>query len=653
MTQAGASQHDDDIITAVNQLALTNAIQRILATTALLSSLLGAALGALRQTKDLLPGVFLVIAALAAAVALVGWDRIARKQRRLRTLIATRGAATDPAILACAHLALIESGARDQNQNEVLQLMAKRGSTADRALLLRSYARWHFLIMASLSVLGFLTLAGGGTLALRAVKTQRQENWLESWSLPRDLYERQSTLDTLALTEDVTRVDWIASNIRYLDLRGSRISDLRGLPPHLEALDISDVPVKSLNGLPASLRSLKLGANSELANLQGLPSNLRNLSFGSINALSLADLPVTLRSLEISHTGLTSLHGLPPSLQELTLNGTQVVSLKGVPERLATLRLLYNPQLRLKDYIPGRLKNLVIDYVDKANMPRWSDLPRSLRQLSLSRVAVPDLSGLPMLESLTIAVGNPEQKIAGASWAKLPRSLTAINLIGPTGFPTSLPESIRMISSDIDNNFLTNFEDTRATRHPNSSRALEELLGRSQHLAALTVLFSRFDSLPTLPIGLRSLKLDATELPSLASLSTLSSIQHLQIRDNHQLEHIGALPESLTTLDFANSNRLETIERLPSNLRCLNLHGAISLKQLPILPRSLRAIDITDTRFSLEALADNVGHPHLVMLAISPRGLKSLSRLPGTVRELDFRAQDDLCEREEGGAPFN
>jgi hypothetical protein len=650
MGQVRARSPDDKLLGAVRELERTSHVQKTLAVTALLISALGAGLGVYRQSAILFPGLFLLTAAVTGLVALVGWRRVTRRQTALTALIVTGRAAADAGLLARAYRLLVETGARDVDQIEGVQQLVNAGANTDTAALLRPERRGH--VVAGLSILSLVALVACGAYILAAASKARREQWLESWNLPRDLYQRQGLLDTMALAGDVTNVNWIGNNIRHLDLRGSRVTDLRELPTQLETLDISDVPVGSLEGLPDSLRVLKIGFNSNLRTLRGLPSGLTSLSVGATAALSLRDLPTSLRTLELSDSSLMSVDGLPAGLQSLTLNGTQVISLKGLPESLTELRLLDNLQLRLKDYIPESLSTLEIDRIAPANMPRWSELPRSLRHLSLHRVAVQNLAGLPDLESLAIAAIDPSLSLTRDSWSQLPNSLTTISLTGPTGLPRTLPRSIKMLSSDIEQNLLENHVDARVLMAPASKDVLEELLRRAVHLTALRVMFPRFDSLPRLPQGLKSLRLDSAAMSDLTSLADLLEIEHLEIRSNHRLVRIQSLPQSLVTLDLANADNLREIGNLPPNLRCLNLHGARSLQSLPILPSSLRAIDLTDTKFALNSVADNLGHTQLVMIAVSPGRVASLARLPTTVRELDFRASDDFCRREEERGHF-
>lgn len=515
-----------------------------------------------------------------------------------------------------------------------------------RAALLLKRSRTRIVAQIGVIVLVLSVVAGVMTGAASAVKRRKAEDRLADWNLPRDLYRHQEAFDTMSLPEEVNSTDWIADSIKNLDLRASRITDLRSLPKHLETLNIADVPVNSLAGIPATLRALTLGSNSELSSLRGLPRGLRFLSLGTLGTSNLEGIPA-LKELVVAHSELDSLKGIPGTLEILTLDGTQVKGLDGLPDKILELRLLSNPRLRLKGKMPPNLARLEIDKVVSEFMPNLADLPRSLRELRLSRVKVRGLAGLPLLRALSISVGSIEQKVNSAEWPQLPLSLRSLALLGPTGIPSIAPPLLESYTVDIAHN---NLEVDTALKAggktpPSEEEVLETLLAQANHLLELNVMFARLDRLPPLPKTLQSLTLEGSDLRDAGELPDL---YHLRIRNNHVLKVLARLKGHLRTLDLAQSDGLELIDRLPDGLRCLNLHGAKGLRQLPRLPVSLRALDITGTRFSVSSLTpDVVGRTSLRALAVDPRKVKSLRRLPASVRELDFKAQDDFCEREE------
>jgi hypothetical protein len=518
----------------------------------------------------------------------------------------------------------------------------RRSDPATKALVGRT--RRHFALRAAEIIFALFFVA----LCLWVVDTLRWQDQLERWGLPRDLYRRQRMLHALALNDEVTQTAWIANSIKRLDLRGSRITTLESLPRYLEVLDISDLPVRILSGIPDSLDSLALGSNTRLLSLHGIPHDLSNLSLGTLGTSNLEGLPRGLKRLDISDTQFASVKSLSPlsELEALTLNGTQVDNLKGLPEKkLKELRLLNNPRLRVREYLPPKLETLELENVDKDYMPPVADLPRSLKHLALRSVRVANLADLPSLESLTISLKTPEQMVDPGGLEHLPKSLDALTLLGPTGLPLATPPHLDSYEVDLDNNELDRYTKLKAQGRepPTAKQALDTLLRKRQDLSRLQVTFSRLDGLPVLPPSLRVLVLDGTDLPHIEGLPRLDN---LRIREDHSLRVIAALPESLVTLDLAGVDRLERIEKLPQQLRCLNLHGT-SLARLPKLPVSLRALDITGTNFILSGMPADVLPPHLLFLAVDPSSVKNLRNVPDSVRELDFRPQDDLCEREE------
>jgi hypothetical protein len=220
-------------------------------------------------------------------------------------------------------------------------------------------------------------------------------------------------------------------------------------------------------------------------------------------------------------------------------------------------------------------------------------------------------------------------------------------LLGPTGLPPVAPPLLESYTVDVAHNNLDVATTLKASgKAPPSEKAvLEALLARADHLLELSVMFSQLDRLPPLPKTLRSLTLEGSDLGDASELPDLS---YLRIRNNHALSVLARLKGNLKTLDLAQSDGLKLIDRLPDGLRCLNLHGTRGLLQLPRMPASLRALDITGTRFSISSLTPEVlGRANLRTLAVDPQKVKNLRRLPASVRELDFKPQDDLCEREE------
>jgi hypothetical protein len=469
---------------------------------------------------------------------------------------------------------------------------------------------------------------------------------LDAWGLPPALLDWQKNLEALSLNKEVNRTDWIADNIRRLDLRGTQVSEISKLPRRLKMLDITDLPVSSLRGLPDSLQSLRLGTNERLTNIKGLPPELFSLSFGATKKVELADLPRDLRRLEIEGSNLGSLEGLPDRrLNALTLNGTAVKRLKNLPGTIRELRLKSNPKLQI-DFLPGRLTILELELPkDRSEATPIRDLallPRSIEYLSLSRHPITSFKGAPALRSLTINV----ETSAGAieDWTGLPPTLKALSLTGPTGIPTTSLESLETLS--IDSNTLEFAIGKSTVGEPDATRVLQSLLERAPQLTRLQLSFFRLDTLAPLPNALRALAIDsggASGAPGHRQRLRLPKLlEHFQLKDDQDLTVLTKLPESLLTLDIQRCKNLKRIESFPPHLRCLNLHDAGELSVLPKLPESLKALDITGTNLALTRFP-----PHLELLAVSPDKLKTLRRIPPTVRELYLTPQSDLCDREE------
>jgi Leucine-rich repeat (LRR) protein len=415
---------------------------------------------------------------------------------------------------------------------------------------------------------------------------------LARWGLPRDLIDRQEHLTDLTLPPAVDRLDWISSNIERLNISGTRIKSLNGLPLLLKQLDIRDAAeIRDLNGLPPGLEVLKVSGQN-ITSVKNLPSSLVDLYLQDTSIEDLSDLPSGLKAIVLSGASFHSLDGLPATLQSLTLHGTKVKSIKGIRDTLRKLILVSNPDLRFEaDDLPPRLTYLVVD--DQV-APSWG----SVSYLC----SLADRRDLPLgpwpnfLSSLTLRATNLVEL------PKLPPALHALGLL-----------------------------------HCN----LRRLGDLPSELESLDLTGFRRLEIPKLPTGLKKLKLNESSIHRLPKLP--DGLEELDI-SNTEITSLADMPPGLRILIFRGSTRkrVEEIERLPA-LEKLDLTGS-ALEEIGTLPKTLSQLSLRGTKirtFPAEQLAN------LVELDISgtqirwqflrhlPRGLKILTLSEGQMDRLD------------------
>ncbi|MCP4659334.1 MAG: hypothetical protein GY856_28320, partial [bacterium] len=154
-------------------------------------------------------------------------------------------------------------------------------------------------LLRGAAVVGLVVLGIGGTSVASWVQVELHRTALESWNLPRDLYDYQKQLEELILPGAVHHLGWLKPGIKTLDLTATGITSLEGLPDSITSLDLSNNGITSLEGLPDSITSLDL-RRTRITSLEGLPDSIT--------------------SLDLRHTRITSLEGLPDSITSLGLS---------------------------------------------------------------------------------------------------------------------------------------------------------------------------------------------------------------------------------------------------------------------------------------------------------------------------------------------
>jgi cellulose biosynthesis protein BcsQ len=475
-------------------------------------------------------------------------------------------------------------------------------------------------LVAAATLLGILLVLLLVVQWQRTLRLKEQALRFESWGLPQDLVDWTEQLEVLKLPSAVNRVDWLADAkaLKRLDLSGTNVTDLDGLPSSLESLDLSATPVTDLQGLPSSLQSLNLSftsirnlggvpqdlvtlslSDTPLEDLTGLPANLETLALEAGRLESLDRLPRSLKILSLARFQGSQLPPLPPALRSLSLIGTKLRTLAGLPTTLDSLTLANNNDLRFES-LPRGLLSLTVDV---ARTPiNFADLPPVLRALELRRVPVRSSAGAPSaLQKVILS----ETSVRDLSW--LPESLRSLTL------GQQEQEELRVFPGGL--TALT----LQWTRDP-------DLGSLPRSLQSLDLSFSSLGSLKGLPSDLETLTLDRTNLESLQPLPP--RLRKLELRWT-RVRRLSHLPATLESLDVSGCKDLMELGRLPDSLRHLNI-SQTRISSLDGLPSGLRSLDISES-----GVQDLRGLPrNLVSLHLNSRQLRGIQRLPPLIREL-------------------
>jgi hypothetical protein len=479
------------------------------------------------------------------------------------------------------------------------------------------------LRLAALSFIAIACLSG----SLFMGSCRRVPREMERWNLPADFDKHQATFRTLTLPREVTRFDWLSSDLEHLEARGSVASVVRGFPDHLESLDLSYSEVRFLAGLPSGLRRLDLRFTN-LTRVPDLPDGLAWLALGGDAISTLDGVPPDLRELVLEEAPqLARLRELPPDLESLTLIGTSFTDLRSLPPNLHSLTLQWTGIKTLAE-LPDSLQSLTLEGNLQLGL-RKDDLPHFLTTLSVEGTVLPDLSHLPYLVELEV---NPWDPATG----QLPRSLRTLRLTG-----SEIPQQLQELPA---------LRSLRVVRSPGSSANLEladasalpanlEILDLAGFLPPqgtpltslrhLDLSWMPLDRLPSLPPSLETLDISATNITDLAELpGTLSSLRCRRTMVTELLK----LPRSIVSLDLAHSSKyVQKKDVKLTRILNLNLRGT-ALPSLADLPRSIRVLDVSETQISsLQGVP-----PNLQELTVCSGQISSLAHLPDSVRTLRF-----------------
>jgi Leucine-rich repeat (LRR) protein len=139
----------------------------------------------------------------------------------------------------------------------------------------------------------------------------------------------------------------VALDLSYTGVKD--LSPLVGRLPSLKELKCRGCLVERISALPRSLERLDLAGSRYLRTLEGSTTSpqLQALNLGGTAVESLAGVPSSVTVLDISGTPLRSLDHLPPNLQQLTIGAGQLRSLDGLPATVRHLSIVSIRQTKM------------------------------------------------------------------------------------------------------------------------------------------------------------------------------------------------------------------------------------------------------------------------------------------------------------------
>jgi hypothetical protein len=305
-------------------------------------------------------------------------------------------------LLAGAELRLVW-----RNRHEIFVL-----SQAEIEVLRRSRNRlWQRRALGvGVALMAAALLFGVSQLKEREAREERYRTMFAGFGLPIDLRDRLGQLRGLRVSMGwklvMDNLEWLdqASALTMLDLRGTPVASLRGLPRTVTTLKVSTLPSSAhlIAELPSTVRNLTLRSERGLPSLLSLPPSLESLTLSVADG---ADLP--------------DLGSLPPSLRSVTV----------VIEHLEIL----SPESSRTPPVPGAVPwvysklggadSLVIGSLDsRAGRPDLSGLPASVKTLALALLssAPAELPSLPStVESLALHLQLADTQLLGRLPAKV------------------------------------------------------------------------------------------------------------------------------------------------------------------------------------------------------------------------------------------
>ena len=492
------------------------------------------------------------------------------------------------------------------------------------------------IVLASL--FAFMALSGFGAHFFEKAWTKHQlaaahaseHALLKEWGYPPDLVEKQGQLDFLKLGPSVTAVSWLSSNLSTLDLTGTKVEKIEKLSPVLTTLLIGETRLTQLPGGLSGLTNLDLHY-SAISDLDGLPAHLERINLERVMPRGPVVLPDSVVDLTISGQAKTWLARMPANLTTLTLIDAPADLLAAIPDTVKVL-VLVNPQVGKVDLssLPRNIESLTID---GGALDDLASLPPALITLNLKHTEVADLCGLVENNSGL----DPEQRAKfDQDRTDLPDHLNELSLLNVEtrepfcGLPDNLTKLAFLPSKSIP------ALDYRTL--PRSLRALSIIWPASQRLTdlpprleELTISWAEVSDLGEIPSYVKKLDVSNSRIAGFED-KVPDSIRELRMKGCPKFE-LQFLPENLELLDVQGCKNLRHLPRIPLSLRTLNV-ARTDLSSLRDLPKGLKlkTLDISNTPIRT---LDNLPE-YLESLTLSEGQVESLRGLPESVRSLSF-----------------
>lgn len=468
------------------------------------------------------------------------------------------------------------------------------------------------LLLGALVVLPSCTLQDASAPTRAGAIPSEQE--LARWQLPKDLPQRASQLEVLALPAAVERLDWLPKNLESLILRGPGAPSLKGLPESLQLLDLWQTDVAVLPALPTHLKALDV-RSTNLETLGPLPATLVQLSLrgrqvkgleaqrcypflqgllldspefeSEDRETDLSYLPASLLQLVLRGPVFRGLEGLPESVRRLELDGTLVGSIGAGYESVRSLRLLDN--LYLKPFeLPPLLEELDFSpSVDAKPFEVSGAVLESqyLDRLIVRRGGVGDFQQLPKTITHLHLPLNSRDELIGA-WAQLHAPGEALASV--------------------------------------SSLRMEIPVGRLAEVPQLPI--TELDLLPG-PAGAASgptIRFADSPDGTGANPLVLPSVRRLRLSALKGFEEIDGLAEAFPNLEalFVEGTGLKSLGELPPGLKLLDMRGT-GLSAAPPNPGGLQVLILSPG--SLDELGANYGSLRALLIADASESLVDLS----------------------------
>lgn len=442
----------------------------------------------------------------------------------------------------------------------------------------RTRARWHAVAIAGTTAV-VLGIAAAITIPKWAhtAKITRQHQLLESWSLPPDLFERQSQLDSLSIGQPkMQHLQW------------------------LQSTSIHELTIQTT-------QSISLSGIQNASGVQKLTADLGNCDKDDVNLEQIANLP-DLTDLTLIHLGKCRNANLPgllraPRLHKLNLDLTGA-ALSQFPDLLAlqelktlTLDCRFSELTRLPALPPGlRNLNLLVDdskVNDLTSLTALSEL--DTLTLSTSQLDMQDLStilhAVRTVHQLTLYLhGSPLQGLPDVSRIQGLWSLS-LHLEGSRIANTSGLEKVQGLQqlslfldfAEFSGLSLRSIPGVRVLEVSFRGTGIRQLPQLPDHLTDLTLDLagSQVRQLPVfLSSNLATLNLRLSPVQSLAGIERLAGLENLTLDVSSSgitdLEPLASLHQ-LKTLDLRlNWSQIGEIRNLVGlqNLHNLSLHLA-------------------------------------------------------------------------------